>query len=142
MTANWTVTGAAMNVNRRVLGMVALPPGCSNHGTVLCIGGLGEEGTQLPSCEIYSQISLKWTVCAPMSAGRYGHGACTLSDGRVVVIGGERSEGSPGVDKAEIYTPADDVWVLKDYIGAATIGTVLKPNHSPSLPLPFVVWHY
>jgi hypothetical protein len=44
-----------------------------------------------PSIEVYSPATNSWTRAPDMPAGRYGHGAVTLPDGRIFVIGGRRA---------------------------------------------------
>jgi hypothetical protein len=50
-----------------------------------------------------------WMPAASMSSGRYGHTATLLSDGRVLVTGGDTGKGNI-VATSEIYNAALNIW--------------------------------
>src|SRR5262249_8245722 len=57
-------------------------------GRVLIAGGLGEEGLDLKSAELFDPAGQAWTFVSPMSDPRGGHTATLLKDGHVLVAGG------------------------------------------------------
>ena len=91
-------------------------------GTVLVVGGmptreLEHDGTPVPpdprTVERYDPATDTWRFAAPLNRGRTWHAATALSDGRVLVVGGENTYhyllmGS----SAEIYDPVEDRWTL------------------------------
>lgn len=100
-------------------------------GRVLVAGGMNcvstcTDANSLATAEIYDPATGAWTPTAPMNAGRWGHAAARLSDGRVLVAGGsgmdsgadpaaDRSESGakPPVTRlrsAEIYDPRAQTW--------------------------------
>jgi DNA-binding CsgD family transcriptional regulator len=64
-------------------------------GTVLVVGGLAPDLSvaELASAEVYDPRNGKWAVIAPMLQGRAGHTATLLTNGEVLVAGGDESGG-------------------------------------------------
>ncbi|HEV3462291.1 MAG TPA: kelch repeat-containing protein [Candidatus Dormibacteraeota bacterium] len=84
-------------------------------GRVLVVGGLSvalREGGLWPSqptgAEIYDPKANRWTATAPMALYRLDQTATLLSDGRVLVAGGQ--DGLISFDSVEIYDTRQDRW--------------------------------
>lgn len=73
-------------------------------GRVLAAGGRDSDGNAVATAEIYNPATGVWTPVAPMGTARLDHSATTLSDGRVLVVGGDGTSG------AEIYDPTANTW--------------------------------
>ena len=80
------------------------------NGKVLVVGGssAGTLGKALASSELYDPASGTWTATGNMTAGRTGHTATLLADGKVLVAGGHNDTGL--VALAELYDPASGTW--------------------------------
>jgi trimeric autotransporter adhesin len=96
-------------------------------GRVLVVGGLSlvvREGGLFPSqptdAEIYDPSANRWSVAAPMGQYRYGQTATRLSDGRVLVTGGQGDVVT--FKSTEIYDPAADRWISAAPMGVARAG--------------------
>ncbi|MBM4283001.1 MAG: hypothetical protein FJ137_20355 [Deltaproteobacteria bacterium] len=78
-------------------------------GTLLVVGGYGENGVVLDSIERFDPATGRSRVVARMARGRAEPGAVRLPDGRVVIVGG-RSQRTDGVvvRTVEIFQPLDD----------------------------------
>jgi len=81
------------------------------NGQVLVVGGLGPPSggsyTFLASAETYNPSTGLWGAAGSLAAGRYGHTATLLTDGRVLVAGGE---GLTQLSDCEIYDPTFNSW--------------------------------
>lgn len=88
-----------------------------NDGRVLLVGGQPTNCTGAGGCnpealntaELFDPASGAITPTGTLHFSRYGHSAALLSDGRVLVIGGETSEEFPDgnqVRTVEVYDPA------------------------------------
>lgn len=77
-------------------------------GRVLVTGGLaaGFNPGTVRTAELYDPVSDTWTAVPDMSAPRSMHTSTLLSDGRVLVVGGDGG----GANTAEIYDPATNTW--------------------------------
>ena len=62
------------------------------------LGGAGQDGVPLASCEVYSPSTDTWTEIEPMMEPRQ-YAACVVLDGLLVVIGG--SDGVKALDSCE-----------------------------------------
>jgi hypothetical protein len=78
-------------------------------GTLLAVGGWGENGTVLDSIERFDPTTGRARIVAHMARGRAEPGAVALPDGRVAILGG-RSQRQDGVvvRTIEIFQPLDD----------------------------------
>jgi hypothetical protein len=78
-------------------------------GSLLAVGGWGENGTVLDSIERFDPTTGRARVVAHMAIGRAEPGAVALPDGRVAIVGG-RNQRQDGVvvRTVEIFQPLDD----------------------------------
>lgn len=76
-------------------------------GKVFITGGRNSAGTFLTTTETFDPATLTWTVQAPMKYGRSKFGTAVMSDGRVIVAGGD---GSPRQSSCEIWDPTTNAW--------------------------------
>ncbi len=83
-------------------------------GRVLLVAGFNtHRGRTLPTAEIFDPNSQTFTPTGSLATDRFGQDAVRLSDGRVLVAGGQHwFVGKPGVPlaSAEIYDPATGRW--------------------------------
>ena len=102
-TGIWSLTEGRPPRARRGHRAVRLP-----DGRVLLVGGIAavlEAGNPLAP-EIYDPSTGHWSLVQEMSRGRMRPAAILLTDGRVLVAGGQGS----GSSSAEIYDPITDEW--------------------------------
>jgi len=101
----WTATRTVMNDHRELFTASTLP-----DGRVLLCGGLSltKRGT-LGTAEIYDPVADTFTLTAgALKDDRFGHTAATLTDGRVLIVGGQSWKiGQPSrtLASAELYDP-------------------------------------
>jgi hypothetical protein len=95
-------------------------------GRVLMVGGadMADGYGNLKSAEIYDPATGKFTATGSMAAGRSGHTATLLEDGRVLVAGGANSI---GLNSAEIYDPASGTFTETGSM------TVARQEHAAAL---------
>jgi hypothetical protein len=101
-TGAFSSTGlGAMSAPRR--GAVAAP---LPDGRVLVAGGSYDDGTEhsLASAEVFDPATGAFTPASDMTVPRVRAAASTLSDGRVLVAGG--NDGSIRLQSAEVFNPA------------------------------------
>jgi hypothetical protein len=98
----WTYTGR-MNQARTYFTATVL-----NNGEVLVVGGT-YRGTfvqyGLTSAELYNPSTGTFTTTGSLHTGRYGHLAALLSNGKVLIAGGQNST-SGALSSAELYDPS------------------------------------
>lgn len=82
------------------------PP--AHCGTVLVAGG-NDSRQVLGSVEIYDPVGAGWFWTEDLTTARTHHSATLLPDGRVLVVGGRASDGTP-LASAEIYDPRSGTW--------------------------------
>ena len=79
-----------------------------NNGLVLLAGGQGPDGmggfTWLASAELYDPTAGTFTQTGSLNVARYSHTATLLSNGQVLIVGGNNSTGDPA--PAELYDPS------------------------------------
>jgi len=121
-TGTWTEV-ESMSANR--YGFVLVP---LNNGTVLAAGGAASAGDFVfnRSSEIFDAANNRWSRSHDMSAGRGFFSGTKLTDGRVLVAGGEIHDGSlvgdVQTDTAEIYDPANGRWTMTGSLGTRRTG--------------------
>jgi N-acetylneuraminic acid mutarotase len=99
-------------------------------GTVLVAGGYtndssGNNATSLASAELYDPISETWTDTGSMAEARDGQTATLLSDGTVLVAGGQvirNNEGQGNLATAELYDPTSETWTATATMTEARYG--------------------
>ncbi len=109
-TGMWTF-GPEMARPHDLMGTAVL-----HDGRFIMIGGTSknEDGLLISlnaETEAYDPATGAWSKLAPMLDLRASHTATVLSDGRVLVVGGGKTDG-PYLKSTEIYDPATDVWIL------------------------------
>jgi N-acetylneuraminic acid mutarotase len=86
----------------------------SDKSSVLVVGGNGgpNADTSLGSAELYDSRSGAWTRVGPLNQPRTGETATLLSDGRVLVTGGESDNKGQhrSLASAEVYDPQSREW--------------------------------
>ena len=86
-----------------------------NDGRFMVIGGssydedVGFQVALSKETEIFDPELETWTEAAPMSEKRANHSALVLNDGKVLVIGGGKTDG-PYLKSVEIYDPNTNTW--------------------------------
>ncbi|MGW4160935.1 Kelch repeat-containing protein [Streptomyces sp. NPDC004788] len=110
-SGTWTATGR-LHEARRIHSLMVL-----RDGRVLAAGGItGSQAfppSTVASSELYDPGTGTWTPVAPMAGARYGHSATLLTDGRVLVAGGNRLRDARTVvtlTTAELFDPDTGTW--------------------------------
>jgi hypothetical protein len=85
-----------------------------NNGMVLITGGQGSDGmggfTWLATAELYDPSAGTFTQTGSLNVARYSHTATLLSNGKVLIVGGNSSTGDPA--PAELYDPSTNSFSL------------------------------
>jgi hypothetical protein len=115
-TGTWTNTGS---LPISIYGHTAtlLP-----SGKVLVAGGQGPGGIS-PKAEVFDPASGpngRWTAVEPMNSPRRFHSATLLSNGKVLVAGGQANGVTP-VSSAELFDPATGKWAPTTPLGNARV---------------------
>jgi hypothetical protein len=116
-TGTWTATGQPVPGSQFDGGTATL----LRNGTVLVAGDNG--------AQVYDPDSGTWTVTGTLTTPRYGHAATLMSDGRVLVVGGDVIPDIV-VDSAEVYDPDTGAWTAIANMQAPRepIGAFLQPD--------------
>jgi hypothetical protein len=69
--------------------------------------------------ELYNPLTNTWSRIAPGLSGRTGHSATLLSDGRVLVVGGQGDVPEPSV---KLYDPTHNSWSVAQTPRVARLG--------------------
>ncbi len=83
-------------------------------GSVLVVGGeaggttTGDPARTLASAELFDPATNTWSVVGSLATARRSHAAVLLSDGRVLVAGGVKSNSF--LSSAELFDPATKTW--------------------------------
>lgn len=136
-TNTWS-SGGSMATARTSHTATLLP-----NGRVLVVGGYRSESNHylpLKSAEVYDPAANQWSSAPDMGVARMDHVATALSDGEVLVVGGETTPlGNPvrtiGINLAEIYD--GKAWkdvVEPDLLGSLTSATLLSDGRVLVLP--------
>ena len=121
-TERFSRTTNNLSVGRQSFGITAL-----KDGRIMITGGnstgnnLG--GSGVTAVDLYDPASNEFRPVSSMHQGRALHAQVTLSDGRVVVIGGEQKS-------SEIYDPKKDTWTVL----AGELPTTLKDTKAFEMP--------
>jgi len=83
-------------------------------GEVLVAGGSTSAKGSAPTAEaeLYNPTSGKWTTTGSMTYNRERHGAALLTNGQVLVAGGNSNPVYPGSLTAELYNPTTGKWTV------------------------------
>ena len=97
-TGTWTTTGA-LNTGRYYHTATLLP-----NGKVMVTGGNGSYGISsiLASAELYDPATGSWTTTGSLNTARQWHTATLLTNGKILVTGGQSSSGST-LASAELF---------------------------------------
>jgi N-acetylneuraminic acid mutarotase len=110
-TGRWSGTGS-LNTDRTGHTATLLP-----NGKVLVAGGykVGDRGFDtLDSAELYDPVTETWSVTGSLNRSRSDHSAGLLSNGKVLVAGGQIFASWPVIilNEAELYDLATGTWSL------------------------------
>jgi len=93
-------------------------------GRVLVVGGIstvlrgnGIFTNQVADAEIYDPVANRWSVTGPMATYRLDQTATILTDGRVLIAGGQ-----DGLTSTEIYDATKDRWDAGASMGQGRLG--------------------
>jgi hypothetical protein len=116
-TGKWTTTGSLLVARYGLLTETVL-----QSGQVLLAGGYGVgTGALLAEAELYTPSTGKWTTTGSLNVARANHTATLLSNGQVMVAGGNDGVGPGGYSaSAELYTPSTARWT--------TTGSLISPR--------------
>ena len=112
---SWTKTQGTLAQARESHTATPLTRG-SNAGKILVVGGFYQFSPQpyqtkrlaTPTCELYNPQTDSWESAAPLKYARGSHTATLLSDGEILVAGGEDQNGT--LRSYEIYDPQKGSW--------------------------------
>lgn len=77
---------------------------------ILVTGGVGPNGVApIDLVEIFDPINLIWTMAKPMNRARKNHYMVALTGGKVLVLGGTDSTGTP-TNSCEVYDHNTNIW--------------------------------
>ena len=81
-------------------------------GRILVVGGYGGSSTEIgiPNAEIFDPSTNSWTLLPKMAYSRWYPTATTLSDGRVIVMGGWQTTNHSNAGIPEIYDATTNSW--------------------------------
>ncbi len=89
-----------------------------DNSNVLLIGGLTDYPitknlTVLNDCQIFDVAKMRWRTTGKLNIPRYFHTTTKLTDGRILVTGGDKPNGGY-TNTCEIYDPQTERWTLTD----------------------------
>ncbi len=117
LTGTWSYTGR-LNFARRNPTLTLL-----NDGRVLIAGGssgLPFGGRFLDSSEIYDPATGRWSLGGRLKVAREGHTAVRLTDGKVLIVGGE-GPWLQASNTSEVFDPRSNAWFR---VGDMSVGRV------------------
>ena len=77
-----------------------------DDGRVLIAGGFLGGVKSLAGCDLYDPASRSFAPTGRMQVTRFGHAACKLADGRVLITGGGQFPEEGTLASAELYDPS------------------------------------
>src|SRR5437868_7210016 len=138
-TNGWSLA-ASMSTARWAFQLTTL-----SDGRVLASGGIGDAVSAMDTAEIYDPQTNRWSPLSPstgkMTSPRFLAGSALLSDGRVLVAGG--NNGTDHLSSAEIFNPSTGTWsavpplsTARYALGMATLqdGRVLAVGGTADFP--------
>jgi hypothetical protein len=102
------------------------------NGTVLVAGGFNVTGNTLNPlsiAELYNPSTGTFIATGSLNVGRYNHTATLLSNGMVLIAGGQTSD-STELTSAELYDPSTGVFTLTGTLTTARASHAATPLHS------------
>ncbi len=81
-------------------------------GDILVMGGRQDDNVGSNNLYSYSLAAQRWTELAPMLTGVEFPGTATLSQNRVIVIGGKTAASGVVIDNVQIYDANRDQWYI------------------------------
>lgn len=123
LTNSWTAAGS-LNIPHVAHTETLLP-----NGKVLAVGGgwLGYNAFVSNAVELYDPVTDSWSIVASLATERYFHTATLLSNGKLLVTGGNNFRGPVG--SAELYDPGTNSWS-----SAGNIATARYAHTATKLP--------
>jgi Galactose oxidase, central domain len=134
-TTNWYSSADLFNPTSRTwtpTASLAIP--CEEHtatllpnGSVLVVGGWNDSSsfTVLSSSALYNPTNGTWTPTTPLATAREGHTATLLSNGQVLIAGGDGN--SSVLSSAVLYNPTNGTWTATGSLNTA------RYNHTATL---------
>jgi N-acetylneuraminic acid mutarotase len=120
---------ASMNLSRALHSSTLLP-----NGKLLVAGGYStnSNGQAVSSAELFDPSNGTWTLTGSMTAARLYHTATVLTNGKVLVVGGNTSTNlsGAGLASAELYDPNAGTWTATGSLHVARFNhtATLLPN--------------
>ncbi len=103
------------------------------NGQVLVVGGWEPCCTRAlgsNQAERFDPVSNGWIVVAPLAEPRANHTATLLTDGTVLVVGGDWRSASPSNPQARTYTTVERYDPATDHWASAAPMSVARANHT------------
>ena len=118
-------TGESIAVGEPADGLVGRSATSLDDGRVLLIGGMAEGDDENPvaSAEVWNPALGTLSPSGSLAIPRFGHTAMLLPDGRVLVVGGQGTEGI--VVTAEVWDPATGVFSSAGPVPGVQYGTAI-----------------
>jgi len=118
----WTVTGR-MTAPRIDIDLTLLP-----NGNALAVSSWGPNETPINTAEVYNPHTGMWTATGKTIIDSYGSAVVLLSDGRVLVAGGESIAANRTLSSAELYDPRTNAWIATGSMLTAhsSVGILLR----------------
>jgi hypothetical protein len=121
----WTPSTGAFTNELSADNIFCSAPAVQADGSALIAGGHVYGGVGIPDVNRFDPISKTWSSLAPMAFARWYPTATSLSDGRVLVIGGSTTCFTCIADIPEVYDPTTNTWTQ---LGSAALDVPLYPQ--------------